>query len=482
MNATLTLTEERIGTISPRLHGHFAEHLGRCCYDGLWSGDGALKPGVIDALKRIGVPLLRWPGGCFADLYHWRDGIGPADTRPRRYSESCGERVVDTNRIGTHEFMALCEAVGAEPYLAGNLGSGTVQEMCDWVEYCNGSLDTTLVRERAANGHPAPMAVRYWGIGNESWGCGGNYDPVTYAQEYRRAATLVNRVDPVAQLVLVGDNRGRRDWNLRVLETLQNHLGLVHHLSIHRYWGSGPAQGTDEDAYYRLQAGPQQVEADIREAALVIEYITRGRHKIGIAFDEWGIWHPEARVESRYEAPSTLRDALAAAATFAVFHENCDTVSMANIAQIANVLQPLIVTQGDSVQVTPTGEVFALLARHRDATALRTHIDDCPERTIPAYRGDPDWRETFPEGRLAYLAASVSRRREARTITLINRHRTEPLEVTLRGLPVHGVPATLRVLSARTPEATAAQVTTQTIALGPTAILPPASVTSIEVG
>lgn len=208
MTSVQILTDEPIGTISPRLYGHFAEHLGRCCYGGLWLGHGqgveGFHPAVLDALRRLPVPMLRWPGGCYADHYHWRDGVGDPDARPRRLGMSCGLQVEDDNGLGTDEFLALCRLIGAEPYLAGNVGSGTPQELADWVEYCNATAKTTLVRERAANGSSEPYGVRLWGVGNENWGCGGNYDAATYAKEYRRYATMLRHVDPAAELVACG--------------------------------------------------------------------------------------------------------------------------------------------------------------------------------------------------------------------------------------------------------------------------------------
>jgi len=482
MNASIRiLPDEKIGVISPLLHGHFAEHLGRCCYDGLWDRNGAPRPQVVAALRRIGVPILRWPGGCFADLYHWRDGIGPAEQRPLRYAESCGERVVDNNRVGTHEFIALCQAIGAEPYLAGNMGSGAVQELADWVDYCNGSFDTTLTRERAANGHPAPMNVKYWGIGNESWGCGGNFDPVHYAHEYRRYATMVKRVDPTTELVAVGHDRNRRDWNLRVIETLRDHLDLVQHLSLHRYWGAGEALDPSEEAYYRLQHGSQLVDGDIREARSILDYYTsssrRPGQRVGIAFDEWGVWHAEARLDAQFEAPSTWRDALAAAAALDVFHSHCDIVTMANLAQIANVLQPLLYTHGDDVQVTPTGEVFALYAAHRGAAALRIAVEECPERELPAWRAEPSFAATQPPARLPYLSATASQRDGRITLTLTNRHRTEPLAVRVHGLNR----ARKHLLSAASTEATQTSLSLSEQE-GETVVIPAASVASLTFG
>src|SRR5688572_1280974 len=257
-DATVTvLVDEPIGTISPLLHGHFVEHLGRCCNEGLWVGPdssipnrGGFRNDVVDALARLGLPVLRWPGGCYADTYHWRDGIGAYADRSRTLGESCGLSVVEDNGFGTHEFIDLCRQVGAEPYLAGNVGSGSPREMMEWVEYCNGSLDTSLVRERIANGHPPPMGVRFWGVGNENWGCGGNYDPEDYAKEFRRFATFLRMADSEIELVACGDNK--REWNLRVLETLKDDLKYLDHLSVHQYYKSGAATGFSEDDHYRL--------------------------------------------------------------------------------------------------------------------------------------------------------------------------------------------------------------------------------------
>ncbi len=236
-NTTLTIRADApIGTISPRLYGHFAEHLGRCCYDGLWVGAnrtdiaqrGGFRTDVIAALHALPVPMLRWPGGCYADHYHWRDGIGPANERPVRLGMSCGLQVEDDNSLGTHEFLAFCAAIGAEPYLAGNVGSGTPQELCDWLEYCNTAVATTLGRERARNGALAPFGVKLWGVGNENWGCGGNYDAATYACEYVRYATMLRHVDPSAALVVCGFDD---TWNVELLSTIGKHAGLVDHLS-----------------------------------------------------------------------------------------------------------------------------------------------------------------------------------------------------------------------------------------------------------
>ncbi len=427
--ATLTIhPDETLGIISPYLHGHFAEHIGRCCYDGLWVGldspipnTGGFRTDVIEALRAVGVPQLRWPGGCFADSYHWRDGIGPAQSRPRTWAESCGENVVETNALGTHEFMALCRAIGADPYLAGNVGSGSVAEMASWVEYCNGTADTTLARERAANGHPDSMNVKFWGVGNENWGCGGNYDAESYAKEFKRYATFLKMVDRSVQLVVCGLND--RAWNLKVVETLKDHLSLMDYLSVHQYWTHGPALSFSEDDYYKAFGAAALVEEDIQFTDDILRFFSAGKHSVGIAFDEWGIWHPEAGVSSQFEAPGTVRDAVVGAGVLDVFHKWCHRVTTANIAQIVNVLQALVQTKGDKMWLTPTYHLFDLYAPHRGASAVRAEFDSL------------DSRDALP-----LLSASASKKEGQLVVSLSNRHKDQVQEVTLtvRGAAVSG--------------------------------------------
>jgi alpha-N-arabinofuranosidase len=425
-----------IGTISPRLYGHFAEHLGRCCYDGLFVGtdnaavthDGGFRTDVVEALRAMPVPLLRWPGGCYADHYHWQDGIGPPAERPRRLGMSCGLTVEDDNSLGTHEFLHLCALIGAEPYLAGNVGTGTPQELCDWLEYCNHTLDTTLTRKRAANGAAQPFGVRLWGVGNENWGCGGNYDAGTYAKEYRRYATMLRHVDPSAELVTCGFEDG---WNAALLETLGSRLDLVDHLSIHDYWSEGgPETDFSDDRYYALLAQAGRTEAFVQRTAAMIAEATGGRHRIGIALDEWGIWHPEARrngwgdIPGRrpitYEQAGTLRDALAAAVALEGFHRQCTVLSMANIAQIVNVLHAPVMTEpnGGRMWRTPTWHVFHLHAPHVGATALPVEIGGSA---------------SVPDGDLA-VSGTASMNAHGMAVTLINRHLTDAANISIRGI------------------------------------------------
>ncbi len=222
------LTDAEIGTIRPELHGHFAEHLGSCVYGGLWVGEGSPIPNIqgfrkqaVEYLRALGVPVLRWPGGCFADDYHWRDGIGPREKRPRRVNIHWGNYTED-NSFGTHEFVALCRAIGAEPYFAGNVGSGTPQELRDWVEYCNYPSGSVASDERARNGSPEPFRIRYWGVGNENWGCGGQMTPEEYAGHYRRFATFIRDFGGVRPyLIACGPNGNNADWTRGFMETMR---------------------------------------------------------------------------------------------------------------------------------------------------------------------------------------------------------------------------------------------------------------------
>lgn len=436
IETTLTIRHDSpIGSISPRLYGHFAEHLGRCCYDGLWVGaandhiphSGGFRTGVVKALKEMPTPMLRWPGGCYADHYHWRDGIGPADQRPRRLGMSCGLQVEDDNGLGTHEFLNLCRLIGAEPYLAGNVGSGSPQELCDWLEYCNTSIHTTLAQERAANGSRQPFGVKLWGVGNENWGCGGNYDAETYAREYRRYATMLRHVDPQAELVACGQEDA---WNIKFLETNRRHLTLTDHLSIHCYWIHGGSERNFTEAqYYGLLAEAHKTEDFVRRTAEYIrEYLGTNQHRIGIALDEWGVWHPEARpwgpdheghrTPITYEQAGTLRDALAAAVALEGFHRQCNVLTLANLAQIVNILHAPVMTEDKTMWLTPTYYALQLHKPHVGASSLPVEITH--SETLPG------------EGvSISAVTATASSSQAGTAVTLVNRHFNQPASVTL---------------------------------------------------
>jgi alpha-N-arabinofuranosidase len=423
------LSEHDSVKISPRLYGHFAEHLGRCCYDGLFVGENypsipskdGFRTDVSDALAEMPTPLLRWPGGCYADHYHWRDGIGEPGKRPTRLGLSCGKKVVDENRLGTHEFLAFCEKIGAEPYLAGNMGSGSVQEMCDWVEYCNANIPTSLVKERRANGRQSPFGVKLWGVGNENWGCGGEYSAEAYGLEYRRYASMLKHVDPEIELVACGHDGA---WNERLIPTLRHHAHLVNHYSIHRYWiGGGPGSDFTEQDYYRSLKEAEETEEFILETRQLLNEIDPGK-KIGIALDEWGVWHPEARgwgpgalgdLSDEYFQAATQRDAIQAGIAFEVFHRQAHVLSLANLAQIVNVLHAPIQTAGTAMWTTPTYHLLNLHKPHIGQNRLKLEIESS---------------HTAPDGSPS-ISGTASRGENATQVTLINRSFDEAIEMRI---------------------------------------------------
>ena len=455
--ASVIVEDQPLGTISRRLYGHFAEHLGRCCYGGLWAGSAAVpnvdgfRADVVAALGDLPVPLIRWPGGCHADHYHWRDGIGAPSTRPTTLGMSCGLRVPDSNALGTHEFLGLCELIGAEPYIAGNVGTGSVQELCDWIEYVNGTSETSLTAERAANGRTEPWGVRLWGIGNESWDCGGRFDPVAYAREYRRYATMIRHVDPRAELVAVGlEDDGLPEmgldpgWNAEFLAALGPAVDLVDHLSIHRYWvRGGPEIGFDEHDYYALFDEVDGTERLIERTARTLATASKPSHPIGIALDEWGVWHPEARtwgpgkVDRRtpatFEQAGTLRDALAAGIAFEGFHRQCRVLTMANLAQVVNVLQAVILTDGEACVKTPTYHAFAMHKPHMGAEALQVVVAAEPAGPF----GGPG------------LSATASSRPGRLAVTIINRDYSSPVIVNMQ---TSGTVTSSWLLTSETPD------------------------------
>ena len=373
------------GTISRYIFGHFAEHLGRCIYGGIYVGedspipnDGGIRRDVVQAMKNIRVPVLRWPGGCFADEYHWRDGIGPKEARRRMVNTNWGG-VVEDNSFGTHEFLELCRQVGCEPYITGNVGSGTVQEMSEWVEYLNSDGDSTVVRERRANGRQDAWGVRFWGVGNESWGCGGNMRPEYYADTYRRYQCFCRTY---------GDHRlykiacGPSDADVAWTEVLMKNAAFcMDGLSLHSYtipggWNNKnrATEFTRED-YFETLALSADMERKIRLHAAVMDRYDPEK-RIGLIMDEWGTWfqvEPDTNPGFLYQQ-NTMRDAMVAAVHFDLFARCCDRLFMANIAQTVNVLQAIILTEGDQMVLTPTYHVFDLYQDHMDARQLDCFI------------------------------------------------------------------------------------------------------------
>ncbi|RTQ48990.1 alpha-N-arabinofuranosidase [Hymenobacter gummosus] len=370
--------------ISKHIQGHFAEHLGRCIYDGFWVDEklnvpkqGRIRMDVVQALQKIKVPNLRWPGGCFADTYHWRDGVGPTAQRPKMLNLWWGD-VVEDNSFGTHEFLELCQLLGTEPYLAANVGSGTVEEMAGWMEYLNASHDTPLVLQRRQYGHPEPYKVSWWGIGNESWGCGGNMTAEYYTDVYKRYATFAHDY-PGTKLkrIVSGANGDDAHWTETCMKQIP--LNMMWGLTLHQYtlptgsWtgSKGSATQFDEQQYFNtLRNGLKMDQVVTRHAAIMDKYDPD--KKVALLVDEWGVWtdvEPGTNPGFLYQQ-NTLRDALVAASTLNIFNNHCDRVRGANLAQAVNVLQALVLTDKEKMLLTPTYHVFDLYQVHQDAEYL----------------------------------------------------------------------------------------------------------------
>ncbi len=378
------------GAIRPELHGHFAEHLGSCIYGGLWVGKDSPIPNIngyrkqaVEYLRELGIPVLRWPGGCFVDDYHWRDGIGPLSKRPKTVNLHWGKYVED-NSFGTHEFIGLCRLIGAEPYLAGNVGSGTPQEMRDWMEYCNHPSESSLALERAAHGSPEPFRVRYWGVGNENWGCGGAMTPEEYAAHYRRFATYLKDFGgAVPYLIACGPSRNDLSWSRRFLDRFTEanpRRRNIHGFAMH-FYSRGSAAATRFSAaemQEQLATFAEMERAILQQRALLDSYDPE--RKIGLLIDEWGVWDQMVPAENqrygRLWQQITMRSAVAAALGLNVFHRQTDKLVMGNIAQMVNVLHSLLLTEGDKCIRTPTYYVFDLMKPHRSKTAVRLETRD----------------------------------------------------------------------------------------------------------
>lgn len=382
-------TEADIGTIASEVHGHFSEHLGRCIYGGIWHSDSADESGfredTVTLLKDLDLPVLRWPGGCFADDYHWEDGVGPRDERPRRrnlfWAQGPEQTPEESNAFGTDEFLELCERIGTEPYLAVNVGSGDPQEATNWVEYCNYDGDTELADRRRQNGHEEPYGVTYWGLGNENWGCGGRMTPEQYAREYRRFATYVGTTDNLLldhDLELIACGYEGHEWNRRFLEEISGapwgQAFPLDHLTLHHYYGrTMTVSEADEEQYDEFLAEALEMERHIERIAAAINAVATTRD-IGVIVDEWGSWHPEATADTGLEQPGTVLDGLSAAAVLDVFNDHSDVVTMTNIAQTVNVLQCLVETDENDAWARPTYQVFDLYAPHKGNEAVQTSV------------------------------------------------------------------------------------------------------------
>ncbi|MCK4557009.1 MAG: alpha-N-arabinofuranosidase [Candidatus Aminicenantes bacterium] len=430
-------------TIDKNIYGHFSEHLGRCIYDGYWAGEDSpvknvrgIRSDIVEALKKIKIPVLRWPGGCFADEYHWKDGIGPREERPTMINTHWG-RVIENNHFGTHEFLDLCEQLGCEPYVCGNVGSGTVREMQEWIEYITFDGQSPVANLRRRNGREEPWKLKFFGVGNENWGCGGNMTPEHYANLYRRYQTYVrsfsgNRIYRIA-CGSYGENYKWTDVLMREAGRMMNGLSF-HYYIVPGGWGNknSATQFEEKDWFETLQKALFMDELLTRHSAIMDRYDPNKR--VGMIVDEWGTWY---QVESGTNPSflyqqNSLRDAVVAGVVLNIFNSHCERVKMANLAQTINVLQSLVLTQEEKMVVTPTYHVFDMYKVHQDAILLPVDLEcrqyELEGKSIPA------------------LSASASRDKEGKIhVSLCNLNPNQPLETVLefRGVNVKNVKGTI---------------------------------------
>lgn len=428
VNRLVVHTEAGKETVSRNIYGHFAEHLGGCIYGGFWVGKNSPIPNtrgirndVVEALRQINIPVLRWPGGCFADEYHWKEGIGPSEERPAMVNTHWG-MVTETNAFGTHEFLDLCEQLGCEAYIAGNVGSGTVEEMQDWIEYMTFDGDSMMANLRRTNGRDKPWRIRYFGVGNENWGCGGNMTPEYYADLYNRFQTYVrNYSDNRIVKVACGPGSENYHWLRVVMERSSRYMDAI---SLHHYvrgtgnWTrKGSATQFDETEWFALMKNTLTINPLLENSIRIMDEIDR-RGRIGLLVDEWGTWwdNETGTNPGFLYQQNTLRDAVSAGIFLNAFNNHCRRVKMANIAQTVNVLQAMVLTRGEKMVLTPTYHVFEMYKVHHDATLLPVDVE-CGD-----YR--------FGNEQIAVLNVSASKDKSGRVhISICNLNPRSPAEV-----------------------------------------------------
>lgn len=387
-------TSEKRGIIHKEIYGHFAEHLGRGVYEGVFVDEKSpienihgIRLDVLEALKEIKVPVIRWPGGCFADEYHWKDGIGPKNQRKKIINTNWGG-VIEDNSFGTHEFFELCELLGCEAYVNGNLGSGTVKEMQEWMEYITFDGDSPLSRMRCENGHKDPWRMKYFGVGNESWGCGGNMRPEYYADEYRKYQSFLHdSQEKKAYKIAVGPSMEDTEWTGRMLEACYDFApksvhGFMDGLSVHYYMyvngfeDKRSATQFDENEWYQTMKKAYIMEEILCKNEAIMDTFDPDKN-IALIVDEWGNWFDceEGTNPGFLYQQNTIRDAVTAGMNLNIFNEHCQRVAMTNIAQMVNVLQAIILTEGDKMVKTPTYHAFDLFKVHQDAQLLYSTLE-----------------------------------------------------------------------------------------------------------
>src|SRR5713226_8298294 len=454
------LLDESIGSISPDLYGHFTEHLGGTIYDGVWVGPkskvpntGGIRNELVDQMRKIKAPVVRYPGGCFADSYDWRDGIGPFEKRPRRTNfwieaendKSPASHKYEPNEFGTNEFVRFCKLIGAEPYLAANVRSLPASEFYRWVEYCNSPAgSTTLAEERAKAGSAQPYNVRYWGVGNESWGCGGNFTAQEYAVEFRRYSAWLPHYGQALSLIASGPNSNDWGWTRGFFEEIvrkgPSQLGGIYGWGLHHYawnlsrgrtndWEKGKGDAIQFDAvdWYEILHEGERVEDLILGHWQVMSEFDR-EHRVKLVVDEWGPWYrpgSEATPGDILEQTPTLRDAVFSAMTLDIFNRHAGKLHMANCAQLINCLNSLYLAHEDRFVVTPVGHMFEMYAGHQGGASLRTSF------SAPSVQYDRNGKPASFWG----LKGSASLRDKELVLTVVNPHVSEAreTEVGIRG-------------------------------------------------
>jgi alpha-L-arabinofuranosidase len=427
--------------ISRYVYGQFMEHLGRDIYDGIWVGTDSpipnrngLRLDVLDALKALHVPVIRWPGGCYADEYHWRNGIGPPAERPVTLNMSWGG-VEETNAFGTHEFFELVEAIGADAYIAGNLGTGSAREMAEWLEYTTSDSHSTLAELRRSNGRDAPWRVAFFGVGNESWGCGGNMRPDYYADLYRQTAEFLKVRGERPRKIASGGHDALTEWTETLSHIRTNIDGISHHYytTPSGVWAAkGGATEFAEDEWISTLFRALRVEDHIAAQEKILER-NDPDGRIGLYFDEWGAWYDATPGASALYQQNTLRDAFVAALHFHVFHRHAKRVRMANIAQTVNVLQAMVLTERDAMVLTPTYHVFRMYVPFQDATSLPVSYTGLQDYALGEYRV-PQISATAARGTDGRLYASVAN---------VHPREAAEIELSVAGASVAGASAEL---------------------------------------
>ena len=428
------LPDETIGVISPHIYGHFTEHLGGCIYDGIWVGEnskipnvGGIRKALVDRLKQIKAPVIRWPGGCFADSYNWRDGVGPRDHRPKRtnfwantpylWKAPDGPQKYEPNEFGTNEFASFCKLAGAEPYFAANLRSREAFDFYQWVEYCNSPAgSTSLAGLRAQGGSPDPFPVRFWGVGNESWGCGGGFTGDEYAVEFRRYVEWVPRFGLELHFIASGPNGADYAWTRSFFEKLvekgKGSLRNVFGTALHYYCGTSDKGSSTEfsvNGWYSLLSKSARMEELITNHWQIMGEVDTERH-VKLVVDEWGSWHhtdPSIAPDYLFAYYPTLRDALVSGITLDTFNRHADKVAMANDAQLINNINTLFLAVGDRFTVTPVFHIFDMYAPHQGGTSVRTIISA------------PSLSQADAHG-LAALSGSCSVKGNRAVLTIVN--------------------------------------------------------------